>query len=59
MTMHEATTALIVPAHRANDNCVRDAQWRLRDAIKLANLAGWEKAPSYVVAAVDALKSWL
>lgn len=63
MTMDEARAALIVPAHKANNNCVQDAQWRLRDAIKLAmtraaNVDGG-MAPSYVVKAVNDLKSWV
>ena len=57
MTMDEARTALIVPAHKANNNCVQDAQWRLRDALKLAG--NRVDAPTYVAKAVNDLKSWL
>jgi hypothetical protein len=61
VTLAQAIAALQVPAHKANNNCVQDAQWRLRDAIKLALRGGTEadKAPSYVVKSVADLRSWL
>jgi hypothetical protein len=45
----------------SNNNCVQDAQWRLRDALKLARqrLSDTDPAPSYVVKAVKDLRSWL
>lgn len=55
--MQEARDALTVPAHKANNNCVQDAQWRLRDALKLAG--DRDLAPSWVVKAVQDLRSWL
>lgn len=61
MTMNEATAALIVPANLANNNCVQDAQWRLRDLLKLASnsRSGEDTAPDYVARSVTSLKSWL
>jgi hypothetical protein len=60
MTMNEAIAALKVPANKANNNCVQDAQWRLREAIALASWGNDpHTAPSYVVKAVNDLKSWL
>lgn len=62
LTMNEASAALNdVPAKFLNNNCVRDAQWRLADAIQLACHGGfeYEAAPSYVVKAVNDLASWL
>lgn len=61
MTMHQAARALTeIPADKVNDNCVLDAQWRLRDAIKLAyNLyTPDDAAPSYVIERVKNLRSW-
>jgi hypothetical protein len=61
MTMLDAHNAHTVPAHKANNNCVQDAQWRLRDALTLAGRmhALTDAAPSYVVKAVSDLRSWL
>lgn len=63
MTLTEATAALTVPASKANNNCVQDAQWRLRDMLKLAKAGepgcGGNAAPAYVVKAVNDLRSWL
>jgi hypothetical protein len=61
MTMNEARAALVVPTSKANNNCVQDAQTRLREALKLAQMAGSrsDEAPSYVVKAVQDLRSWL
>ena len=60
MTIAEAITAHdAIPADKRNNNCVQDAQWRLRDAIKLADTIGHTEAPSYVVKAVHDLRSWL
>ena len=62
MTMNEASAALNdVPAKFLNNNCVRDAQWRLADAIQLACHGRFEydAAPDYVVKAVNDLASWL
>lgn len=59
MTFAEAHAALNVPAHKANNNCVQDAQWRLRDALKLAARMGSETVPSYVARAVTDLQSWV
>lgn len=61
MTLDEATAALTVPANKVNNNCVQDAQWRLRYALKLASASreGTDEAPNYVVKAVADLRSWL
>lgn len=61
MLIAEAIAAHKVPAHKANNNCVQDAQWRLHDAIKLAkhSRCDTDEAPSYVVKAVNDLKSWV
>ena len=62
MTLVEALAAHdAIPADKRNNNCVQDAQWRLRDMIKLAERVerNTEEAPSYVVKAVRDLRSWL
>lgn len=61
MTMNEARSALIVPADKANNNCVQDAQARLRSALDLAGNfhSGDEPAPAYVVEMVRCLTNWL
>lgn len=62
LKMTEARDALHdVPAKFLNDNCVRDAQWRLRAALELACHGGFEydAAPDYVVKAVNDLASWI
>jgi hypothetical protein len=61
MLMQDARRALEVPASKANDNCVQDAQWRLRDVLDLAGryYTSTEPAPDYVVRSVLALRSWL
>lgn len=61
MTLSEAEATLVVPADKANNNCVQDAQWRLRDVLKLAyrERQPTDEAPSYVVERVNNLKSWL
>lgn len=61
MNIATATAALDVPANMRNNNCVMDAQWRLRDALKLAarRHTADADAPTYVVQAVADLRSWL
>ena len=61
MTMNEAAAALKVPAICANNNCVRDAQWRLRESLRVARQLrdGTDAAPDYVVRSVAALQSWV
>ena len=59
-TIADAILALDVPVSAQNSNCVLDAQWRLRDALKLAapyRIDG--AAPGYVLKAVADLKSWV
>lgn len=59
-TIALATAALNVPASTQNNNCVQDAQWRLRDALKLAaSCRDEDVAPSYVLKAVADLQSWV
>jgi hypothetical protein len=61
MTIDEAVKKLNVPVEVQNVNTVQDAQWRLRDALKLASrrLSGSDDAPSYVLEAVRGLDSWI
>lgn len=62
LTVDAARAAVTsIPAHKCNDNCVQDAQCRLRDALKLASHfhTGTDIAPSYVARAVADLQSWL
>lgn len=61
MMMQDARKALEVPASKANNNCVQDAQWRLREVLELASqrYTSTEAAPDYVVRMVCALRSWL
>lgn len=61
LTLSAVAEFLKVPAHCANNNCVQDAQWRLRDALKLAASVrvAHTEAPSYVVKAVADLQSWV
>jgi hypothetical protein len=60
LTLAAASLALKVPAEFVNNNCVQDAQWRLREAISLAmeSRSGSDEAPSYVRKAVNDLRSW-
>lgn len=66
MTMNEARAALVVPAQFRNNNCVQDAQWRLREVLALASSGASslrrgddDEAPSYVAQRVANLRSWL
>lgn len=59
-TIAAAIAALEVPASVQNSNVVQDAQWRLRDALKLAApYKDEDPAPSYVLKAVHGLQSWV
>lgn len=59
-TIAIARAALEVPASVQNSNVVQDAQWRLRDALRLAAPCRDEDpAPSYVLKAVRDLQSWV
>lgn len=63
MTMNEARAALTVPTNLANNNCVQDAQARLREVLALTGRVGDDggdsEAPSYVVERVRWLKNWI
>lgn len=62
MTMNEARHILTdIPVDKRNNNCVQDGQWRLREALKLAdNFYGPDEVvPDYVLKAVKGLQSWL
>ena len=61
MTMNEARAALAVPAAVANCNTVQDGQYRLREALALADRhpAAGDTAPDYVRRAVAGLNSWV
>lgn len=60
-TIADVAATLNVPASTANNNCVQDAQWRLRDALKLAAhfYTDDDPAPDYVLTAAAGLKSWV
>jgi len=60
-TVADAKTALNVPAAVQNNNCVQDAQWRLRAALDLAApyYADADPAPDYVLQALAGLESWI
>ena len=60
-TIANARAALVVPPATANNNCVIDGQFRLREALKLAsNFYGEaDAAPDYVLRAVSGLESWV
>lgn len=61
MTINDAIAALEVPEHKRNDNCVQDAQARLREKLRLAQKfhADTEEAPDFVQKSVRSLQSWL
>lgn len=61
MTLNEARLAAAqVPAHLVNNNCVQDGQYRLREALALAErfYGSDDPAPAYVRKAVADLRSW-
>jgi hypothetical protein len=60
-TIATAAATLNVPASTQNNNCVQDAAWRLRDALKLAAhfYKDEDAAPDYVLTAAAGLKSWV
>lgn len=57
----EATNSL--PSDVCNDNCVQDALWRLRGALRIVDRTGIyrevDEAPEHLVKARDALRDWI
>lgn len=58
---HTATSAL--PAEVANDNCVQDALFRLREALRIVDSTGLyyetQTAPDHLIKARENLLAWI